>query len=176
MDETGNVHLPVADTRPPMSPAPSAIPPELLTELLFASRALANIFSFPSIEGDCARCGFCGEVAAPGVRIAHGRRCGVERVDKILGKIFEVACADPGTWAAAGVQEQDAGVPETPSNGLDEAGEESRKRVLASLSFCEGIPTEELQRQLPLASSKRRRFEEIMYLRRALSWLPAVDL
>ena len=48
-------------------------------------------------------------------------------------------------------------------------------RAVACVNFCEGIPTDVLEKQLPLASSNRRRWEEIQHLRRALPWLPVLD-
>lgn len=53
---------------------------------------------------------------------------------------------------------------------------EYAERLKACVVFCEGIPTEDLKRELPLASPLRRRFHEIQHLRRALPWLPAVQL
>ncbi len=57
----------------------------------------------------------------------------------------------------------------------DMTPEEAERQNLC-YQFCEGIPTEDLQRELPLASPLRRRFHEIQFLRRALPFLQAVKL
>ncbi len=115
-----------------------------------------------------------------GLSVVHGRECKVQRVERILDKILAAAFEEPTASEDRSVDQEVQGAATEASRDLSDAAIEARKRIAICISFCAGIPTDILKRQLPLASSKRVRFEEIQYLCRALPWLHefrgAVDL
>jgi len=145
-----------------------------ISALLFASKALAAS-SYPgSTQRVCSHC----LMQPVGGLLTHADTCKVGRVEGIIAEL----CAVPSQPIP--IRKEDAQTPEpsrveagtSPRVDLDEAEVDAHERMVACLRFCEGIPTETLQRELPLATADRRRWHEIMYLRRALPWLPAVTL
>lgn len=145
-----------------------------ISALLFAAKALAAGSYLGSTERVCSRC----LMQPVGGVLRHADECKVGRVEAIIAEL----CAAPSQPIP--IRKEDAQAPEpspveagtSPRVDLDEATADAQERMAACLKFCEDIPTETLRRELPLATADRRRWHEIMYLRRALPWLPAVTL
>ena len=149
-----------------------------ISALLFAAKALANRTMATGFDPDKTHyCSICKMVWVDGV-VPHSPTCEAARVEAIIAEL----CALPSQPIP--IRKEDAQAPEpsraeagtSPRVDLGEATTDAQERVLACLRFCEGIPTEALQRELPLASADRRRWHEIMHLRKALPFLPAVTL
>jgi hypothetical protein len=146
--------------------------------LLFAARDLTDRLtpSQDELAGEnlCSICQMHSLHGEP----KHLPTCEVGRVEWIIAEL----CAAPSQpipirkEAAESDENLRVEAGTSPRVDLDEATADAQERMAVCLKFCEGISTETLQRELPLASADRRRWHEIMYLRQALPWLPAVTL
>ena len=113
-------------------------------------------------------------------RICSGRLTGAHGHDvhcraRLTGSILEKI----GPHVAARTVPSFSSLFRDGNQGVDPAESAERfaeDRVKACLRFCDGIETELIERQLPLASKHRQRWEEITHLRRALPWLPEADV
>lgn len=149
-----------------------------LAALLFATRDLTDRLT-PSCHALAGEnlCSICMMHSLHG-RPVHTEKCEVGRVQVLIAEL----CAAPSQPIPIRKEDAQTTLPSrveagtSPRVDLDEAEVDAHERMAACLRFCEGIPTETLQRELPLATAERRRYNEIAYLRRALPWLPAVTL
>lgn len=149
-----------------------------IAALLFAARDLTDRLtpSRQELAGEnlCAICQMHSLHGEP----MHLPTCEVGRVEALIADL----CALPSHPIPIRKEEAQVSEPSRAEAGtflrvdLDEAEVDAHERMAACLRFCEGIPTETLQRELPLATGERRRWNEITYLHRALPFLSAVTL
>lgn len=152
----------------------------LVSELIALARAQASRAILERMDQRCRPYYRCCECLCESIggRIPHISSC---RTGRILGVIDRICAA---TQTNLNEKEEEPTVERgraeervpSPDQDGDELSLIAAERVLACVRFCAGIPTEELQRQLPLASNQRRRWEEVKHLYNALPWLKAVEL